>query len=114
MKKQNVAKAPSEALVPKTRGKSRNKNHKPEAEQLRDELRTLKTIVKHLKKQLAQYQKDEQRLEDLQGIAQEALLEQEHNNQKCSACGKGNINLVELGPKSMLKCNVCEYWRLLK
>lgn len=111
--KQHAGMAPLAAAVPKTRGKSRNKNHKPDSEQLRDEIRTLKSTIRHLKKLIAQYQKNDSRLEELEMIAEESN-EVAIPHDGCPNCFKGSMNIVELGPRSMLSCNMCNYWKVLK
>lgn len=78
---------------------ARSKNHQPELEHLRQELRTAKAQIKHLKKELARANKNVHRLNDLEDIARDEglrdLIETENAEvvNKCLTCGGEQIKL---------------------
>lgn len=98
---------------PKTKGKARKNNHKSELELLREENRTLKSIIRHLKKDISGLSKDHKRLEDLEEIVQDEIVPFEQDT-KCPECLRGNISIVSMGPRSMEVCNQCYHRRVIR
>jgi hypothetical protein len=89
----------------------RKKENTDEIEQLEQEIKMLKCENRHLKKELKRsnkrYKPDH---------TQEDLIEEDHETKHgiCEQCGKGKLAVVELGPRKLISCSVCDYRKTLK
>jgi DNA-directed RNA polymerase subunit RPC12/RpoP len=85
-----------------------------EIEQLRKEIRELKSINRALTRQLKKLSKGQHRLVDLEDELKEALLEQEVETKteknSCKDCGSGRLEDVDLGVRNIQVCRDCG-WR---
>ena len=47
---------------------------------------------------------------------QEDLIKEDQEEKQgiCESCGKGKLTVVELGPRQLVSCSVCEYRKTLK
>lgn len=90
---------------------SKTKSHKNE-EDLRGEIKKLKSIIRNLQKRLRYYEKVDHMLEDAIAIIEadkEREYEQELKADRCPDCRKGELRLVDLGRISYTACNQCSY-----
>lgn len=102
IKKKNVSKTTFKS-------KTGSKTHKSELERLREQVRDLKSIVRNLKKQLSRVNKRNWRVEELEEIVEEALLNEHEDvgSARCESCHKGNIKVVDLGHRKLAICSDC-------
>jgi ribosomal protein S27E len=85
---------------------------KPDDEivKLEKEIKDLKSINRSLQRQvktrLRKYKPESN---------QEDIIKEEYDSKiKCNKCGKGNKQLVDLGPRQLITCTVCDYKETLK
>ena len=86
------------------------KNPDDEIAKLEREIKDLKSINRSLQRQiktrLRKYTPE---------LNQEDIIKEEYDHKiKCSNCGKGNKQLVDLGPRKLITCTVCDYKETLK
>lgn len=90
------------------------KRDRSEVEHLRGVVKNQRSLIKHLKKEVGRSQKREHRVEDLEEILAEEMLEEQHQEKeyvkddKCPQC-KTKVELVDLGPKKLIICQSCGY-----
>jgi len=89
----------------------RKKGTDDEVEKLEQEIKRLKSENRHLHKELKRSNKKYQPEHE-----QEDLIKKDHKEKLniCDNCGKGKLAIVELGPRKLVRCNVCEYRKTLK
>ena len=87
------------------------KDNSDEIERLEQEIKTLRSENRHLKKELKQSNKRYKPEHD-----QDELILEEHSPKKemCNECGKGEIITTDLGVRKLIHCTVCKYRRALK
>lgn len=89
----------------------RKKGTDDEVEHLEQEIKRLKSENRHLHKELKRSNKKYKPEHE-----QEDLIKQDQEEKQgiCESCGKGKLTVVELGPRQLVSCNVCEYRKTLK
>jgi len=89
----------------------RKKGTDDEVEKLEQEIKRLKSENRHLHKELKRSNKKYQPEHE-----QEDLIKEDHKEKLniCDNCGKGKLAIVELGPRKLISCTVCEYRKTLK
>jgi hypothetical protein len=89
----------------------RKKGSDEEVEHLEQEIKRLKSENRHLHKELKRSNKKYN-----PEHTQEELMIEEHKEKEpvCENCGKGKLAIVELGPRKLISCTVCEYRKTLK
>lgn len=90
------------------------KAERSELEYLRGENKTLKSQVKHLKKELARAQKRQNQYADLEERTKELDLEDRecavevNDNKKCPKC-QSKLEETNIGPRVLVRCSSCEF-----
>ena len=97
-----------------TKGKSRHNNHKSELDYLRTEIRTLKSIIRNLRKELSQKKGLENRVDFLNEVLLESDIEPEITVEKCNQCHKGEKTTNKLGKWTLITCSQCNHRKVLK
>lgn len=90
---------------------ARKKSHR-EDEDLKGEIKKLKSIIRNLQKRLRQYEKFEYYFEEAFETIEESKAkeaEQEYKADKCEVCGKGELRIIDLGRNIYTACTVCDY-----
>jgi predicted nuclease with TOPRIM domain len=89
----------------------RKKGTDDEVEKLEQEINRLKSENRHLHKELKRSNKKYKPEHE-----QEDLIKEDHKEKLniCDNCGKGKLAIVELGPRKLVSCTVCEYRKTLK
>mgnify|MGYP003432054027 CR=1 FL=1 len=90
---------------------SKQKSHKAD-EDLRGQVRQLKSVIRNLQKRLRQYEKLDHYLEDAIEIVESEKakeVEKEHVADKCPDCKKGDLRVLDLGRVAYLACDTCSY-----
>lgn len=93
---------------------------KSELEYLRGLVKSMRSQVKHLKKELSRKQKREYLHEDLEEKEAELLLEEEIRERehaienKCPDCGKGKLEFTDLNIRTLITCPSCGYKKIIK
>lgn len=84
------------------------------AEHYKGIIRKQKKEIQQLKHKLASYEKRAHRLDDIEEREQEFILESTAKENKlvespnlCPGCGKGEIESISLGIKTIKRCNGC-------
>lgn len=85
-----------------------------ELEQLKSENKELRSTVKSLERQLKKLNKEFKAEYNQDELIEEDIKDKTPKKQKCHKCARGNIQIVELGPKRLENCTVCDYRKLLK
>lgn len=91
---------------------SKRKNEQnDDIERLEQEIKRLKSENRHLHKELKRSNKKYKPEHD-----QEELIKEDHKHKPdiCEQCGKGKLAIVELGPRKLISCDVCDYRKTLK
>lgn len=91
---------------------ARQKSHKSE-EDLKGEVRKLKSVIRNLQKRLRYYEKIDHLLDDAMDIVREEEAQNfspiEEDADKCPDCGKGELALLDLGKYVYTTCSLCSY-----
>ena len=89
----------------------RSKKQKTEVERLQDEIKELKSINKSLSRKIKEDNKKYKPEND-----KDKLLKEDFDEKNtCKNCGKGNITIIELGPKKIRTCSLkCGYREIIK
>lgn len=88
----------------------RKKTPNDETSNLEKEIKELKSLNRSLQRQLKTRKRKYVPEEN-----QEEIIKQEYEDKtKCSKCGKGNKQIVELGPRQLITCTVCDYKQTVK
>jgi len=81
-----------------------------EVAQLEKEIKELKSLNRSLQRQLKTRQRKYKPDHN-----QEVIIKEDYDNKtKCPKCGKGNKQIVELGPRQLVTCTVCDYKETIK
>jgi hypothetical protein len=112
-----VEQAGSVAAENKMAKKSKERS---EVEHLRATVKSQRSLIKHLKKEIGRAQKRQHVYEDLEDKVAELHLEDEIeesqlvSDDKCPECDKGRLEIIDLGPRKMLVCDNCKYRKVKK
>jgi len=98
------------------------KSHKQDTRETteRDEKQALKAIIRKQRKEIQRLRRELSRA----GHAQEALDEfledaevdapEEKKVEKCPECGKGTMQVIDLGIRRLIKCDTCGHRKTVK
>lgn len=94
----------------------KNKNiYKNDTEDLQKEIKELKSINRHLERELKKYEQGKS--PESKGSKKRDKIIQEDFDEidKCTNCGKGRITKTPIGPRTIIGCsNNCGYRSVLK
>ena len=95
------------------------KRERSEVEWLRGEVKKLRAVVKHYKKELGRVSKRERNYEELEELVQEQELEVEEEAKPqakggCSKCQSFEVTLADLGAKVYRFCSGCGHREKIK
>lgn len=96
-----------------SRSKKRNID---ELEHLRSENKELRSMIKSLERQIKKLNREYHPEYEQETLIKEDLKpERKQEKPKCQKCGKGNVELAELGPRTLEVCsNGCGYRKKIK
>ena len=86
------------------------KKENDEVIKLEREIKELKSLNRSLQRQL----KTRERKYKPEQDQDEIIKEDYEMKTKCQKCGKGKKQLVDLGPRQLITCTVCDYRETLK
>lgn len=89
-----------------SRSKERNKD-----EYYRGKIRELEATVRRLQRQLRSAEKQHLYVSDLESVIEEEIS---IKSKKCPQCHTGVIQEIDLGIKTLDKCNSCDYKKTTK
>jgi uncharacterized protein with PIN domain len=99
---------------------AKKSKEKHPAEHYKSIIRKQKKIINELRKEAGRGKKIKDHYEDLEQELTEHLMdiEQENtfiaNEDSCPECLKGNLEKIPLGPRKMIKCDSCNYSKVIK
>jgi len=81
-------------------------------EKLEKEIKELKSQVRSLQRQLKQ---KPHIVTDEEESKKDTLIKEEYNSKnKCIVCGKGELKISKLGPRTLATCSICDYRKVIK
>lgn len=112
----NSAQQKEEQAVTVQRGlKMAKKRERSSEEYLRGIVKQQRSLIKHLKKEAGRSTKRAHQYHDLEDRLSEEMIEQETQieqefvkEEKCPNC-KGKLEVITLGPKTLVICKDCKY-----
>lgn len=113
--KQNVA---SGVMVQQVNNTMAKKRERSDIEYLRSTIKSQRSIIKHLKKELGRQQKREYLHDDLEERLADQMIEEEKqeeldvSGEKCPEC-HGKVEILDLGARKAIFCE-CGYRRTRK
>jgi predicted nucleic acid-binding Zn ribbon protein len=88
-------------------GKRKQQREKlDELEQLQKEVKELRSINRSLEKEIKKSNKQYKPEFDSEVLLKEEV---EDKRSKCPQCGKGHLISTELGPRKLVRCELCDY-----
>lgn len=86
------------------------KKDNDELVKLEREIKELKSLNRSLQRQLKNHDRKYKPEQD-----QDEIIKEEYDMKtKCRMCGKGKKQIVDLGPRQLITCTVCDYRETLK
>ncbi len=92
----------------------KTKHHKSELEELREEVKTLRKLVKHQKRELGKTRRVAKAVVLENDCDEDDYVELPDNLDKCMQCGKGQIITSNLGVRMLESCSICNYRKITK
>lgn len=77
---------------------------------LEREIKDLKSLNRSLQRQL----KTRGRKYKPEQSSEEIIKEEFNDKNKCQKCGKGERQIIELGPRQLITCTICDYKETVK